>query len=74
MSTKNIKKIIMIESTLYGVIRSILSAIVATLLYNRHISELNNISLDGGFTKTVAHNIPFKYIFNNYLKEEIMSI
>ena len=62
MSSKSLKKIILLESTLYGLISSILSTIVATILYNRHISRMNNISLDGGFINTVEHHIPFKYI------------
>jgi putative ABC transport system permease protein len=74
MSTKNIKKIIMIESTLYGVISSIISSIVATILYNRQITEINNISLEGGYTKMLEHDIPFTYIIVFALITVIMCI
>ncbi|WP_258171504.1 ABC transporter permease [Paraclostridium sordellii] len=74
MSSKSLKKIILLESTLYGLISSILSTIVATILYNRHISRMNNISLDGGFTNTVEHHIPFKYIIMFFIISVVMCL
>ncbi|MFR3557577.1 MAG: ABC transporter permease [Paraclostridium sordellii] len=74
MSSKSLKKIILLESTLYGLISSILSTVVATLLYNRHISRMNNISLDGGFTNTVEHHIPFKYIIMFFIISVVMCL
>jgi putative ABC transport system permease protein len=74
MSSKSLKKIILLESTLYGLISSILSTVVATLLYNRHISRMNDISLDGGFTKTVEHHIPFKYIIMFFIISVVMCL
>lgn len=74
MSSKKLKKVIMIESMLYGVISSILSSIVDVIFYNRHISNLNNISLAGGFTKTVEHDIPFKYMIMFLIVSVVMCL
>lgn len=58
MSTKDVKKIILIESEMYGIISVILSAIVGTIYYNKGISKMNSINIEAGYTKTVGYNIP----------------
>lgn len=62
LSTKSIKKILIIESELYGIIASIIGSIIATVNYNYNIAELNKTLLKGGYTRTVEHHIPLTQI------------
>ncbi|GAA3653604.1 ABC transporter permease [Asaccharospora irregularis] len=62
LSTKSIKKILIIESELYGIIASIIGSVIATVNYNYNIAELNKTLLKGGYTRTVEHHIPLTQI------------
>lgn len=62
MSTKSIKKILIIESQLYGVVASIIGSVIATANYNYNIADLNKVILAGGYTRTVEHSIPLTQI------------
>jgi putative ABC transport system permease protein len=59
MSTKSIKKILIIESQLYGIIASIIGSVIATANYNYNIVNLNKSLLEGGYTRTAELNIPW---------------
>lgn len=58
MSTKSIKKILIIESQLYGMIASIIGSVIATANYNYNIAKLNKLIFEGGYTRTVEYSIP----------------
>ncbi|MCC0687015.1 ABC transporter permease [Clostridioides sp. ES-S-0056-01] len=62
MSTKGIKKILIIESQLYGIIASIIGSVIATVNYNYNIVNLNKSLLEGGYTRTAELNIPWTQI------------
>lgn len=62
MSTKSIKKILIIESELYGMVASIIGSVIATANYNYNIANLNKLILDGGYTRTVEYSIPLTQI------------
>ncbi|AXU52485.1 TPA: FtsX-like permease family protein [Clostridioides difficile] len=63
MSIKSIKKVLIIESELYGIIATIIGTIIATIYYNWGISKSNKTLLAGGFNRTIEYNIPFNQIF-----------
>ena len=62
MNTRGLKKIILVESEIYGIIASILTAIFGIYDYNKGISRINSVSLEAGFTQTLSYGIPFKQI------------
>ncbi|MCC0782819.1 ABC transporter permease [Clostridioides sp. ES-S-0108-01] len=63
MSVKDIKKILIIESEFYGLVASIIGAVIATVYYNWGISKTNKTLLAGGFEKTIKPDIPVSQIF-----------
>ncbi|MDR1774610.1 MAG: FtsX-like permease family protein, partial [Clostridioides sp.] len=62
MKKEKLRKMIILESELYGVISVIVSSVIATILYNKRIMNMNNINLSAGYVRTVGFNIPFKAI------------
>ncbi|GAA0714374.1 ABC transporter permease [Paraclostridium ghonii] len=62
MSTKSIKKILIIESELYGIIASIIGSMIAIVNHNYNIAKLNKLLLEGGYTKTAEYDIPWTQI------------
>ncbi|MDK2587393.1 FtsX-like permease family protein [Romboutsia sedimentorum] len=62
MSTKSIKKILIIESQLYGMVASIIGSMIATANYNYNIAKLNKLIFEGGYTRTVEYSIPLTQI------------
>lgn len=62
MSTKSIKKILIIESQLYGMVASIIGAVIATVYHNYNIAKLNKLLLEGGYTRTAEYDIPWTQI------------
>ncbi|WP_315167625.1 ABC transporter permease [Metaclostridioides mangenotii] len=62
MSTKSIKKILIIESQLYGMIASIIGSVIATANYNYNIAKLNKLIFEGGYTRTVEYSVPWVQI------------
>lgn len=62
MSIKNIKKILIIESELYGIIASIIGTVIATANYNYNVAKLNRGLLISGYTRTAEYNIPLTQI------------
>ncbi|MEG1141103.1 MAG: FtsX-like permease family protein [Clostridia bacterium] len=63
MSIKDIKKTLIIESQFYGVVASIIGAIIATINYNIGILRANKTLIAGSFERTIAYKIPFNQIF-----------
>ncbi|MGL5755896.1 MAG: FtsX-like permease family protein [Paraclostridium sp.] len=62
MSTKSIKKILIIESQLYGIIASTIGTVIATAKYNYNIADINKSILEGGYTRTVEYSAPWVQI------------
>ncbi|UWD49717.1 ABC transporter permease [Clostridioides difficile] len=62
MSIKSIKKILIIESQLYGMVASIIGAVSATVYHNYGLAKTNKVLLEGGYTRTIEPNIPFTQI------------
>lgn len=62
LSVKSIKKILIIESQLYGMIASIIGSVIAIFYYNYSIANLNKLILEGGYTRTVEYSIPWTQI------------
>lgn len=62
MSEKSIKKILIIESELYGMIASVIGSVIATAYHNYGIAKANESLLAGGYTRTMKHDIPFTQI------------
>ncbi|MDK2585365.1 FtsX-like permease family protein [Romboutsia sedimentorum] len=62
MSTKSIKKILIIESQLYGMIASIIGSVIATINHNYHIAKMNEKFLAGGYTRIAKYDIPWTQI------------
>ena len=62
MSIKDIKKILIIESEFYGLVASIIGAVIATVYHNWGISKANKNLLAGGFERTIEYNIPLNHI------------
>ncbi len=62
MSTKSIKKILIIESQLYGMVASIIGSVIATADYNYNIVKLNKLVFAAGYTRTVDYSIPLTQI------------
>lgn len=62
MSIKNIKKILIIESQLYGIIASIIGSVIATVYHNYNIVKMNKLLLEGGYTRTAKYDIPLTLI------------
>ncbi len=62
MSTKSIKKVLIIESELYGIVASIIGAVIATVNHNYNIAKLNKLLLEGGYTRTAEYDIPWTQI------------
>ncbi|MEG2788777.1 MAG: ABC transporter permease [Romboutsia sp.] len=62
MSTKSIKKILIIESELYGIVASIIGSVIATVYHNYNIAKLNKLLLEGGYTRTAEYDIPWTQI------------
>ncbi len=62
MSIKSIKKILIIESQLYGVIASTIGTVIATAKYNYNIVDINKSILEGGYTRTVDYSAPWVQI------------
>lgn len=62
MSTKGIKKILIIESELYGIVASIIGAVIATVNHNYNIAIVNKVLLEGGYTRTIKPDIPWSQI------------
>lgn len=62
MSIKNIKKILIIESQLYGIIASIIGSVIATIYHNYNIVKMNKLLLEGGYTRTAKYDIPLTLI------------
>lgn len=62
MSIKSIKKILIIESQLYGMVASIIGSVSATVYHNYGLAKTNKVLLAGGYTRTIEPNIPFTQI------------
>ncbi|CCK99601.1 ABC transporter permease [Clostridioides difficile] len=62
MSIKSIKKILIIESQMYGMVASIIGAIIATVYHNYGLAKTNKVLLEGGYTRIIEPNIPFSQI------------
>ena len=62
MSTKSIKKILIIESELYGMVASTIGAVIATVYHNYSLVKTNKVLLEGGYTRTIEYNIPLTEI------------
>ncbi|AFS77882.1 ABC transporter permease protein [Gottschalkia acidurici 9a] len=72
MSTKSLKKIILLESNMYGIITSALAAIIGIYICYKGISGINSASLEAGYTQTVSYVIPFKQILTVFIVSIIM--
>lgn len=62
LSIKNIKKILIIESELYGIVASIIGSVVATIYHNYGIARSNKGLLAGGYTRIAKYQIPWTQI------------
>lgn len=62
LSVKNIKKILIIESELYGIVASIIGSVVATIYHNYGIARSNKGLLAGGYTRMAKYQIPWTQI------------
>ena len=62
MSVKNIQKMLIIESQLYGLISATLGSLIATIYYNYQIFKLNQAFIAGGFSRLAKYNIPINQI------------
>lgn len=62
LSIKNIKKILIIESELYGIGASIIGSVVATIYHNYGIARSNKGLLAGGYTRVAEYQIPWTQI------------
>lgn len=62
LSIKNIKKILIIESELYGIVASIIGSVVATIYHNYGIARSNKGLLAGGYTRMAKYQIPWTQI------------
>ncbi|TAN67706.1 ABC transporter permease [Paraclostridium sordellii 8483] len=62
MSTKSIRKILIIESQLYGIIASTIGSVIATANHNYNIAMSNKILLEGGYTRIAEYDIPLTQI------------
>ncbi|AFS77880.1 ABC transporter permease protein [Gottschalkia acidurici 9a] len=62
MSIKDIKKTLIIESEFYGVVASIIGAIIATINNNLGILRANKILRAGSFERAIAYKIPLNQI------------
>lgn len=62
LSIKNIKKILIIESELYGIVASIIGSVIATIYHNYRIARSNKGLLAGGYTRVAEYQIPWTQI------------
>lgn len=62
LSIKNIKKILIIESELYGIVASIIGSVIATIYHNYGIARSNKGLLAGGYTRVAEYQIPWTQI------------
>jgi len=58
MSTKSIRKILIIESQLYGMVASIIGSVIAIVYHNYRIVKTNKVLLAGGYIRTIEPDIP----------------
>jgi putative ABC transport system permease protein len=62
MSTKSIRKILIIESQLYGMVASTIGSVIAIVYHNYRIAKSNKVLLAGGYTRTMKSDIPLAQI------------
>ncbi len=74
MSIKDIKKILIIESEFYGLVASVIGAIIATVYHNWRILQANKGLLAGGFERTTGHDIPVNQILILFAIFSIMGL
>lgn len=58
MSTKSIRKILIIESQLYGMVASIIGSVISIVYHNYRIVKTNKVLLAGGYIRTIEPDIP----------------
>jgi len=72
MSARNLKKTILVESEMYGIIASVLTAIFGIYDYNKGVLKINRATLEAGYTQTLSYGIPFKQILIVFAVSAVM--
>lgn len=72
MNTRSLKRIILVEANMYGIITSILITAFGIYDYNKGIVKINSLGLKMGFTQSLSYGIPFRQILIVFIVSIIM--